>query len=207
MTKLYKLTSSANTTVGNAIKGRPVLFWGENVTHTALGLGSEMCTDGVIHAYLHPLLAIILNGVHGNYNDPKLWIAEGMVVVNDFNTKVGVKTLTTLSEIPLPTITVRNVMRMITELVDLGGGSNPGNFQSLALLRAAGELQRKFALENHLFAVNNTSAITECCNYLRYSLVRFLENLRMTNINTQNTLYICDKYMDAKEALRVWENV
>ena len=97
--KLYKLTRQDFTTFKNTL-------WGENVTHEAMGEGTELCTKDVIHAYLSPELAVLFNPVHAGYDNPILWEAEGEVVVNDDNTKVGVKKLTTIKQIPLPEITV-----------------------------------------------------------------------------------------------------
>ena len=96
---LYKLTRQDFTTYKNT-------KWGENVTHEAMGEGIQLCTEDVIHAYLSPELAVLFNPIHAKYENPVLWEAEGEVVVNEDNTKVGVKKLTTIRQIPLPEITV-----------------------------------------------------------------------------------------------------
>ena len=100
MTTLYKLTRQDNTTSDGA-----TLEWGAGVSHTATGTGTQLCSPDVIHAYTHPLLAVLLNPIHANYKNPKLWRCEGEVVANDHGLKVGVKTLTTIEEIPLPVVT------------------------------------------------------------------------------------------------------
>ena len=100
MATLYKLTRQDNTTSGGA-----TLEWGVSVSHTATGSGTQLCSADVIHAYTHPLLAVLLNPIHANYKNPKLWRCEGEVVANDHGLKVGVKTLTTIEEIPLPAVT------------------------------------------------------------------------------------------------------
>ena len=38
--------------------------WGENITHKADGQG-ELCGTGWIHYYDSPLLAVLLNPIHG----------------------------------------------------------------------------------------------------------------------------------------------
>lgn len=101
MTILYKLTRQDNTTSG----GNTALAWGNNVSHTAKGSGTKLCSPDVIHAYTHPLLAVLLNPVHADYENPKLWRCEGEVIADDHGLKVGVKTLTTIEEIPLPVVT------------------------------------------------------------------------------------------------------
>jgi len=100
--KLYKITDQNNKTRAGKINET---VWGPNVTHTASGSGTELCTDGVIHAYLDPRLAVILNPIHAVIVYPKLWEAEGEIVVRDGQLLVGVKSLTTIKEIPLPVIT------------------------------------------------------------------------------------------------------
>ena len=105
MTTLYKLTQQNDTTSGDVNNGGTTLTWGNNISHTATGTGTRLCSPDVIHAYTHPLLAVLLNPIHANYKNPKLWRCEGEVVANDHGLKVGVKTLTTIEEIPLPVVT------------------------------------------------------------------------------------------------------
>jgi len=100
--KLYKLTDRNNKTQAGKINET---VWGPNVTHTASGSGTELCTDGVIHAYIDPRLAAILNPIHVNFDQLKLWEAEGEIVAHQGQLIVGVKSLTTIKEIPLPVIT------------------------------------------------------------------------------------------------------
>lgn len=94
--KLYKLTDENDQTRSNT-------QWGENVTHEASGEG-ELCGPGWLHAYTHPLLAIFFNPTHAMFKNPHLWTAEGEIEKED-DRKVGCKKLTTIEQIPLPTIT------------------------------------------------------------------------------------------------------
>ena len=98
--KLYKLTDKEGYTRRGM---RNETQWGEGVTHTAYGYGG-LCTDGVIHAYEHPLLAAFMNPIQANLKDPQLWEAEGEIVAREGQLKCGVKTLTTLRKIDLPVI-------------------------------------------------------------------------------------------------------
>src|SRR5579871_6099726 len=104
--KLYKLTTQdGKTRPGQSNETQ----WGEGVTHTAKGTGG-LCTDGVIHAYTSPLLAVLLNPSHANIKDPILWEAKGKIVKSE-PCKCGVKTLTTIRQIPLPEISTEQKIR------------------------------------------------------------------------------------------------
>lgn len=98
MTTYYKLTDEHARTYGGC-------QWGENVTHSGTGRG-PLCGPGWIHVYDHPLLAVLLNPIHANFQHPRLWEAEGRgVTLDDHGLKRGVQTITTLREIPLPVVT------------------------------------------------------------------------------------------------------
>lgn len=107
MTKLYKVTDK-NGKTGAAYNKE--LQWGVGVTHTAKGEGSILCTDGVIHAYGNPLVAVLLTPLHVTYEVDRLWEAEGEIVAGNV-LKYGVKTLTTVREIPIPSISPEKRMR------------------------------------------------------------------------------------------------
>jgi len=102
--KLYKLTDSMGKTYGHT-------QWGEGVTHKAKRGKGELCSDKYIHAYTHPLLAVFLNPIHADFKDPQLWEAEGHVAQNDRGLKVGCKSLTTIREMDLPTVTKEQRVR------------------------------------------------------------------------------------------------
>ena len=106
MATLYKLTRQDNTTSGDT-----TLEWGAGVSHTATGPGTKLCSPDVIHAYTHPLLAVLLNPIHADYQNPKLWRCEGDVVADDHGLKVGVKTLTTIEVLPLPVVTTEQCVK------------------------------------------------------------------------------------------------
>ena len=97
MTTVYKLTDE-NAQTFNATQ------WGENVTHTASGEG-DLCGPGWLHAYSDPLLAVLLNPIHANFEHPRLWECEATVGKDDHGLKLGCTSLTTLREIPLPQVT------------------------------------------------------------------------------------------------------
>ncbi len=97
--KAYKLTDENNRT-------RNSTQWGENVTHEAMGNGKKLCTDGWIHFYEDPLVAMMMNPIHASFHNPHLWEAEVEGEMLREATKSGCKKLTTLKQIPLPEITL-----------------------------------------------------------------------------------------------------
>jgi len=94
---VFKLTNENGQTRG-------MTQWGENVSHTAKGDGKELCSDGWIHYYTHPLLAVLMNPVHAKFASPKLWEAEASGEIINEPLKSGCKTLRTIKEIPLPEV-------------------------------------------------------------------------------------------------------
>lgn len=98
--KLYKLTDENGQTYGGC-------QWGENITHgedELLEGEGPLCSGHWYHAYQDPVLAVLMNPAHANFENPKLWEAEGNLnrVEPD---KVGCRSLTTLREISLPEVT------------------------------------------------------------------------------------------------------
>ena len=103
MSTLYKLTNGDGQT-------RNGTQWGPGVSHSGTGEGG-LCGPGWIHAYEHPLVAVLLNPIHADFKNPRLWEAEGKIAIRDGQLKCGCKTLTTVREIPLPSITTEMRVR------------------------------------------------------------------------------------------------
>ena len=103
MANLYKLTDSCGKTHNGT-------QWGPGISHSGTGEG-ELCGPGWIHAYEHPLVAVLMNPIHANFPNPRLWEAEGEIAIRDGQLKCGCKTLTTIREIPLPAITTEMRVR------------------------------------------------------------------------------------------------
>lgn len=94
---LCKLTDSKDKTRNNT-------QWGENITHTTNGKG-DLCTNGWIHYYDSPLLAVLLNPIHGNFSNPHLWkVKVGEKTKKDNGLKFGSVSVTTIYRIELPKI-------------------------------------------------------------------------------------------------------
>jgi hypothetical protein len=94
---IYKLTNQDMTT-------RDGFQYTLGVTAHATGDGEPtLCSNTVLHAYTSPVLAVLMNPMHANIQNPRLFRAEGEVVVSD-PTKVGVRSLTLVEEVTLPVI-------------------------------------------------------------------------------------------------------
>ena len=99
MTIYYKLTTQEGKTKNNT-------QWGENLTHEATGdIKQDLCSDAWIHAYTHPLLAVLMNPVHANIKNPILWEGNGEGKAKFEPLKCGFRKFTTLRQIPLPEVT------------------------------------------------------------------------------------------------------
>ena len=97
--KCFKLTDSKGKTRNNT-------QWGENVSHTATGTDPNLCSDGWIHFYMDPQIAVVMNHRHANFKSPILWEAEAEGEVIHESLKSGSKKLTTIKQIPLPEISL-----------------------------------------------------------------------------------------------------
>ena len=101
--KLYKLTDKDGWT-------RNGTLWWPGVSHSGTGEG-ELCGPGWIHAYEHPLIAVLMNPLHADFKNPRLWEAQGKITIRDGQLQCGCQTLTTIREIPLPEITAEMWVR------------------------------------------------------------------------------------------------
>ena len=95
---VYKLTDKKAMTYNGT-------QWGPGATHEAPGKG-ELYSGGWIHAYSDPLLAILLNPIHANFDSPRLWKSRGEgAEKSDRGLLVGFSGVTTIREVPPPTVT------------------------------------------------------------------------------------------------------
>lgn len=94
----YKLTDANDRTYGGT-------QWGAGITHETSGEG-ELCTKGWLHCYTHPLLAVLLNPIHADFQNPHLWEVEvGGDHKTDNGLKEGWSRMTTVRQLKLPTVT------------------------------------------------------------------------------------------------------
>ena len=61
----------------------------------------QLCTNQVLHAYTCPILALLLNPIHADIINPRLFEAEGEIVIADWD-KCGTFNLTLTNELSLP---------------------------------------------------------------------------------------------------------
>ncbi len=103
--KLWKLTDGNDQTQGGC-------QWGESVTVETSGEG-ELCGPGWTHWYTHPLLAVLLNPIHGDYDlrTAHLWEGKGDVGKTDRGLKVGCRRATTLKRVDLPFVATNRRIR------------------------------------------------------------------------------------------------
>ena len=88
--KIYKLTDQDMQTHGGF--------------QCVLGEITNACSDEVFHGYHSPELAVLLNPIHSDFQNPRLFEVEGEVVTDD-GLKLGVKKMLLLTELPLPEVT------------------------------------------------------------------------------------------------------
>ena len=94
-TKLYKLTRPDRTTNGG-------MKWRKGATHKIEPCANpQLCSGDVLHAYRNPNLAYLINPIHGNFNNPRLYEVEGSVVAEDWG-KVGCFELAVVKELKKP---------------------------------------------------------------------------------------------------------
>lgn len=98
---VYKLTNSEGKTYGG-------MQWGEGITHEAPGRG-DLCTDGWIHCYDDPGLAVLMDPIHGAFTlsrpRAQLWRCEAWGKTRTDGVKRGVQYITTLERLPMPEVT------------------------------------------------------------------------------------------------------
>ena len=97
----YKLVSQQYTTQNNTLWRDAQGKW---LPVSASGEGSALCTDGVIHFYDHPVLAVLFNPVHSEIRNPRLLkIRPSRLVAHD-GLKGGCKYAHAVGELPVPSL-------------------------------------------------------------------------------------------------------
>lgn len=101
--KLYKLTDLHMRT-----RAKRELIWKIGESRSAIGQGTVIGTDAVIRVYEHPLIAVLMNPIHEDF-DPatmRLFVAEGEIAVRQSQLQCGVRALQLVEEIPVPILTL-----------------------------------------------------------------------------------------------------
>ena len=97
----YKLTNEQDQTYHG-------FQWGPGVE--LVKPGGQPCSDQVVHIYTDPILAVMVNPIHGNYSDPHLWECEGDMPETD-GLKVWGTRCKTIRQIDLPVVTVEQKVK------------------------------------------------------------------------------------------------
>ena len=83
--------------------------WKIGETKTTSGNSNELCNNQFLHYYHDPLLAILLNPVHANIDNPRLFEVEAEGIhLNDKGLQGGCTQLTLIRELELPKVTTLN---------------------------------------------------------------------------------------------------
>lgn len=96
----YKLLNQDNTSYGNC-------KWTLKEWKKTDGVGA-LCSEGWLHCYTNPLLAVLLNTIHGDFANPKLYKCEVRGRSRtDLGRKEGWSEMRIVEEIKLPKISIK----------------------------------------------------------------------------------------------------
>ena len=101
-----------NNTTGN----ETILQWGDGTNHRIHKHGHELCSDGIIHFYAHPLQAALYSPIHVDGYTKLREVTHHSKMVSD-NTKCAAKSITTGKEIPIPEITLEQIIEIAIRCV------------------------------------------------------------------------------------------
>jgi hypothetical protein len=99
----YKLTDQDLRTHGG-------YRWKVGVERVIEKPGTELCSDQVFHFYDGPELAVLLNPIHADIENPRLWEVECDQVAHD-EIKGGAKRMRLVRELPVPQVTMEQTVR------------------------------------------------------------------------------------------------
>jgi hypothetical protein len=72
-----------------------------------------LCSKDFIHVYAHPLIAVFMNPIHGNFANPLIWECDvNGVSAHDSQIKSGFRSVTTVRKIDLPVISIEQRIRI-----------------------------------------------------------------------------------------------
>jgi len=122
MRDIFKLTDKYGRTFDRT-------KWAVGVTHNAPGKG-PLCSSGWIHWYPHPLVAVLMDPVHGDFGSTaRLWrgTAGGKKLLDgsgEFILKGGSQTVTLIEELPLPSLTIEQRVTVAIRVVQCVVGNH-----------------------------------------------------------------------------------
>ena len=114
MPTVFKLTSQSNQTYDG-------FLWEPSIWHEVSGTGA-LCTDGWLHAYSDPLVAVFMNPSHAAIENPKLWEAEAEgQFKDDHGLKCGYSRMRVVREIELPEISMEQRVEIAINCAIIAG--------------------------------------------------------------------------------------
>ena len=109
--KYYKLTNQNMETHGG-------FQWQIGKQEEIKTKGGDLCSKDFFHCYNNPLLAVLLNPIHADIPEPRIFsIDVGGESRNDNGLKFGFKKMTLVKELTLPTITNTNKVAFVIYFV------------------------------------------------------------------------------------------
>jgi hypothetical protein len=108
---LYKLTKSDMTTKNG-------FRYEIGKRASAEGTGFALCSGDFLHAYEHPVMAVLMNVCHADFHDYRMFKCEGEgEFIRDGKMKIGIKHLTPIEELCLPMLTEEQLITIALKLV------------------------------------------------------------------------------------------
>lgn len=161
--KYYKLLNQDLTSYNHT-------EWEIGVPVTVTVEGNKMCSNQVLHCYNHPLLAVILNPIHGNISNPKLFEISVDKIVNNDGLKFASKSQTLLKKISLPFLSTEQKVEFAIKVVKTVYSDEKwnewadqwlsGSDRSIASARSAVNEAYNIIGYN-----NDVSKVIRCCGY------------------------------------------
>ena len=91
------------------------IYWFDGEEKVATGTGG-LCTDGVIHYYDHPMLAILFNPIHADIQPPRLIEIETEEEIAHDGLKGGCKKAKFVKELAVPEITAEQKVAFVIKI-------------------------------------------------------------------------------------------
>ena len=91
------------------------IYWFDGEEKVATGTGG-LCTDGVIHYYDHPMLAVLFNPIHADIQPPRLIEIETEEEIAHDGLKGGCKKAKFVKELAVPEITAEQKVAFVIKI-------------------------------------------------------------------------------------------
>jgi hypothetical protein len=123
--EIFKLTDANMQTHGG-------FQWTLGTTYETDGRGA-LCGSGWLHAYAHPLLAVLLNPIHASFPAATMRLFRGVAegkIKHDNGLKLGATQMRLVEEIPVPVVTPAQAARFAQFCADYAKDAATGPRQS-----------------------------------------------------------------------------